>query len=151
MRKDVAKSLPLWSNAHPGRKTIIYVKNVKKRRRLDIIKCCGRKRCSVGPKRNNETIIRRRKPGAVTSVIKGKPEVKAGTTAAPGKGVPGGTPGDPGEETAGPGDSAAPGATSAPEATGGDTEGHFLLYYFGLNKMQNYKFTKAVFLAFDKC
>jgi hypothetical protein len=129
VRKEVAKSRPLWSNAHPGRKTVIYVKNVKKRRRLDIIKCCGRNRCSDGPKRNNETIFRRKKPGAVTSIIKGKPVVKGGTTAAPGKGVTGGAPGDPGNEAAGPGDPAAPGATAAPgadpKATAGDTAGHF--------------------------
>jgi hypothetical protein len=123
VRKDIAKSLPLWSNAQLGRKTVIYVKNLKKRRRLDIIKCCGRKRCSDGPKRSNETIIRRKKPGAVTSVIKGKPEVKGGTTAAPGKNVPGGAPV---EETDGPGDPAATSAPGAdPKATAGDTAGHF--------------------------
>lgn len=109
VRRTQVKNQPLLGGRPTGRKTIIYVKKVHKRRRQKIIKCCGRNRCTVGPKRRNVTEVVRQKPGGVTTLVKATSMVKEGTTAAPAKGE------EPGEETAAP--------TSAPDPTTAGTAG----------------------------
>jgi len=114
---------------------LIIIKRNRKYRQ-HYIKCCGRNRCHIGPKRQNGTKIEYTKKPVKGGKKTPKPVVKGGTTAAPGKGktAPGGktaAPGDPAdpEDPAAPGDTAAPGdpviktsaTESAPEGPAAET------------------------------
>jgi len=123
-----SQELPFYHHVwkRSPRRTVIYIKRNRKHRQ-HYIKCCGRNRCHIGPKRKNGTKIESTKKPVKGGKKTPKPVVKGGTTAASGKGktASGGktvAPGDPAvpEEPAAPGDTAAPDApvkeTSATES-----------------------------------